>query len=378
MYGEDDAWRSVLSSDALPSGEAWDGGGFAGDFYNVPDNVVRGIAVGAADVPHMDGGLSDAFGKDFGKDGFFDFAPPEIEFAPVSGMYATAYAPVTQEFSEGDAAPSLPADPFFKLEATTVFVAGNSSAAAIGNAVLEFLGTQVVASVTKVNRKKCCVKADVFVDGSMCTMKARVYSQPGARFAIEFQRRCGNALVFKAVYRLAVEFMQRVCAGLPDPNRDASGPVPVFSPVPPSVKGIGEVKGDVSPLLDLAGMVEVPPLQAEAAIALAAIAREGEPTSLCNDRAFAEFKALLQADSLDVAYPSSQLLKHLAQCPEAGHLFAKSGILSAMLAKVSQPTFSCALVQQELAQALSASLTLCASELTAAAADDLCGKLTVA
>lgn len=379
MYGDDDSWRSALSSGALPNSEAWDtGGGFAGDFYNVPDNVVRGIAVGAADVPHMGGGLGDDFGKDFSKGGFFDFAPPEMEFASLSRTHADDYARVSQQFSEEDPTPVMPADPLFKLEATTFFAAGCSSAAAIGNALLEFLGTKVVASVTKVNRRKCCVKADVFVDGSMCTMKVRVYSQPGGRFAIEFQRRCGNAIVFNVVYQQAVEFMRPVCAGLPEPNRDGTGPVEVSPPVPPQILGVSEVNADVSPLLDMAGMVEVPQLQAEAAAALATIARDSEPTPLCNERAFSEFKTLVQADSIDVAYPSSQLLKHLAQRPEAGRFFAQSGIVLAILAKILQPTVTCALVQQELAQALSASMIICASELPAPAAEDLAGKLSQA
>lgn len=374
MYGGDDTWRSAISSGALPSGEAWDsGGGFAGDFYNEPDNVVRGIAVGAADVPNLG-----AFDKDFGKGlGGFDFAPPEIEFGiSLSDEYTSDYTPAAHRFSEEDPIPAMPADPLFKLEATTLFAAGGSSAAAIGNAVLDFFGTKVVASVTKVNQKKCCVKADVFVDGSMCTMKTRVYSQPGACFAIEFQRRCGDGVVFNEVYRKAMEFMRPVCAGFPEPDRDGTGPV-VLSPVPPQMLAAGGVNADVSPLLDMASMVEVPPLQAEAAVALATIAKI-EPTPLCNDRAFCEFKKLVQADSVDVAYPASQLLKHLAHRPEAGRLFAQSGIVSTMLARILKPTVMCSLVQQELAQALAAAMMICASELPGPAAEDLASKFSEA
>lgn len=365
MYGED-PWRSALSEGTLPSGQVWDGGGaFSGDFYNEPDNVVRGIAIGPADVPHLGGGL-DPFGK-----GLLDFAPPELEFAPLSsGKYASDYAPAAHQFSEEDPTPAMPADPLFKLEATTLFAVGGSSAA-IGNAVLEFFGTKVVASVTKVTRKKCCVKADVFVDGSMCTMKTRVYSQPGARFAIEFQRRCGSVVVFSVVYQQAVEFMRPFCAGEHEPDRDAPGHG-AFSQ-PPQIPG--GVDADVSPLLDMAGMVESPPLQAEAAAALASIARDGEPLPLCNDRAFSEFKKLVQADSVDVAFPSAQLLKCLAQCPQAGRSFAESGIVSTMLARVLQPTAVCALVQRELAEAVAAAMTICASELPGPAAEDLAGKL---
>lgn len=370
MYSED-PWKSALSSDGLPTGEPWDGGGgFSGDFYNVPDNVVRGIALGAADVPNFGGldGFGD-FGDAKGKGGFLDFEK-DIEFEPLSsGKYAGHYAPAPARFEEDDPTPAMPADPYYKLEATTLFAVGGSSAA-IGNAVLEFLGTKVVASVTKVNRKKCCVKADLFVDGSMCTMKTRVYAQPGGRFAIEFQRRSGSAVVFSEFYRQAAEFMRPLCAGLPEPDRHTTGRV-ALSP-PPLVPG--GLNTDVSPLLDMAGMVESPLLQAEAAAALANIARDGEPTPLCNDRAFSEFKKLVLAESVDVAFPSAQLLKHLAQCPQAGHLFAESGIMSTMLARILQPTVV-GLVQQELAQAVAASMAICASELPGPAADDLAGRL---
>merc|ERR1711972_957446 len=85
---------------------------------------------------------------------------------------------------------------------------------------------------------------------------------------------------------------------------------------------------EISPLLDMAGIVDVPSLQAESAVALMNMAKDQAVVPLCTPRAFQEFNKLLQSDQTDVAYPTARMLHFLAQCPAATPYFAEEVLLS--------------------------------------------------
>merc|ERR1719454_1610237 len=81
-----------------------------------------------------------------------------------------------KRFHDDDLALPVPQDLFFSFAITTLIVLCDRPAALM-NCLVTFLTTQVVASISKLNRRKCCLKADVIVDNVMCTLKARCYQQ---------------------------------------------------------------------------------------------------------------------------------------------------------------------------------------------------------
>merc|ERR1711959_647819 len=99
----------------------------------------------------------------------------------------------------------------------------------IGNRVLTFLRSQVVASITKVRPAKYTVRADVFEDGAACALKVRLYQvgDAPARYSVEFQRRSGCAFAFSKVYKRAADFLKQafVTQGGP-PTGISSTPLP--------------------------------------------------------------------------------------------------------------------------------------------------------
>lgn len=129
------------------------------------------------------------------------------------------------EFEEASAAPLLPSDPLFKLERSCAVVSG-VSASALGNSVLDFLEISC-ALVRKVNVAKFSIKADIFVESIMCTVKARVYHRgENGDYVVEFQRRCGCPFSFASMFQDAIAFLQRhfgVAVGLLEADMAAIG-----------------------------------------------------------------------------------------------------------------------------------------------------------
>ena len=113
-----------------------------------------------------------------------------------------------ERFDEGDVPPDPPTDRFFELEATTQY-ATSVAPFEIGNHLLDFFNERVQATLVKMRRPKFGIKADVFIDGLMCRTKVRVYSLDGCRFAIEFQRRSGDAICYNGAYQKARRFLEQ-------------------------------------------------------------------------------------------------------------------------------------------------------------------------
>lgn len=247
--------------------QEWQGPAFFGDFYRETDNVCRGVTLPQGDVP---GAIPF---KDFG-DGDFYREPDRAGFGLSSDMGFSSSTLLenvginTETFMPTDFPPPSPTDSFFKLEMTTLYVA-SSMPCEIGNHLLDFLGTEVVSTITKMRRAKFSIKADVFVDSMMCSLKIRVYSQESGQFAIEFQRRSGDTISFNVTFQKLAAYLKLRLSML---SNAPDAPVVLFhsEPLPLSQGTMSDTH--FAPLFDLAGLVGSPGLQAEAAACLSKMA----------------------------------------------------------------------------------------------------------
>jgi hypothetical protein len=114
-------------------------------------------------------------------------------------------------FQEEDIPPSIPVDPFLRLEGTAAWI-DNSSALDVGNDLLKFLSEEVSVVDFCSNPKKFSVKAKAVVDGLACEVKVRMYWQDES-CAVEFQRQAGDQFLFNNLYVHACEFLKS-CASL--------------------------------------------------------------------------------------------------------------------------------------------------------------------
>jgi len=368
---------------------------FPGDFYRVQDDVTRGITMDAGDLSHMQEPSSKNGGDFYMEpdvikgvsmgavfDGHLDYMGKPEMFGMDAGLAATSlwgagsmhansavFSLGFERFQESDKPPCAPDDTFFQFEATTLF-AKSRSPADIGNSVLDFLASQVLSSITKVRRHKFAIKADIFVENRKCTLKVRVYSERGEQFAVEFQRRSGDSLAFQSIFCQAKKHIQSSFAVVCGGNSDLEASREQHdenSAVTESTAG----SAGLQPLLEMAGCIDTPSLQAEAAVALANTAQDRSlARSLCSSEAFTEFLKLLQAESVDVLYPAARLLGSLSELPEAGKFFAEGGILPTMLLKVSCED-ACSLVRLQLAEAFCAAVSRSADFLPLSTAEEL-------
>lgn len=218
--------------------------------------------------------------------------------------------------------PALPADPLFRLEATTVWVRTTTPAHRVANAVLDAMRERAVIVSTKVRHGKFAVKAELLVDGLACCVKVRIYdtghgdlelsathrsaTPPPRRLAVEAQRRGGDAVAFAGVFsavsrRLAVHFGAAA----------AEAPRPTAEPPDLGAEGLGAIGG-------LARHGRGPRLEA-----LAALARAGPPAA-------ALIVELLEAAAED-ADEAALLLAAVAARRLPGALLAAQGGLAALL-----------------------------------------------
>jgi len=168
--------------------------------------------------------------------------------------------------------------------------------------------------------------------GMMCTLKIRVYSQGPGQFAIEFQRRTGDALCFNGTFQKATSYLASQGVSM----KDSQATPLLFNSAPFQVPPLAHQtidEADLLPLLDMAFLKDAAWLQAEAAVSLGKIAAEAQP-AVRTTRVFQAIGELMQTSSPDVAYPTACLVAHLAQQSEVAPLFASHGILHKMLDKV--------------------------------------------
>jgi len=387
FYREPDNVTRGVSMVAGPQGGmldgAWKG---AGDFYSMPEDPHRGVSMASnplgfvgADIyssfdfpepskvwgsaPGSIGGLGSSIlssGLDTGKlmDSIYgpgpEFQNPlATEFeSRIQGKYNILND--SARFPDTQRPPPLPTDQFFALEEATTLrlsLSPKFQPCKIGNDLLEFLDASVAAAILKVNPIKFTVKANVFIESRMCTIKARVYHTGDSEYALEIQRRSGDAVVFGTIFqKVAQYFDERFDFGSTSPIAVIASVATAKPTVPqPDVQ-------EMQPMLDMAGMEEFPSLQAEAAATLAeivALQPSMASASLCCEQAFDRLRRLLQSDEQDVAYPTARLVSQLAKMSEAGPFITDDSFAQMVAEKVCSAAFP-PLVKKEFTQAAKA------------------------
>lgn len=329
-----------------------------GDYYCEKDITMRGITIGC-DMPMLYTmpweGSSIGKAADFG------------DIGPLPVFSSTSFG----KFKQEDTPPLQPRSQHFQLKPTTVHIMSNMPHT-IGNSILDFLESQVVASISKVNGKKYTIKADAFLENIKCSTKIRIWQteQEKQEFAIEVQRRGGDAFAFEGLYQQLSSFLAE---RFPEATRDSTaGNGQMLLPPPPPLGNVQRSEQDIAQLLDMIAMEHVPTVQAEAASVLAKLSCEDPQiaTLLCKEESFDGFVKLFADENLDINYPAARLVSALAMCTEVKCLLAEHNLLKIVIDKVANKATG-QIVRLELVKAISATVHRCASLISADTAQEL-------
>jgi len=351
---EEEEWRSpadfylesdnvtrglTLSLDDVAPPPLSDFKGFADiDFYREPDAVQKGVTLDS--VNEAMSPMSSFFCHQHVECGTF------FEHAGIDR------SPILNRFSNPDWPPRAPTDAAFKFTLTTLYVPSREPWM-IGNLLLDCFAGEVVSAISKVNRVKFSFKGDVFENFAMCTMKVKVFHQEDGQFAIEFQRRQGDSIVFNNVFNKALQFLKHRLAGVSCKARSLADLSPPTLPI--QLASVVDETA-LTALLDLATLTGLPSLQAEAAAALATLAEDdAQCLMLCTEHALQDVMVLFHTSAPEVDYPTARLAHLLARRQEAAPHFAHQGFLLVMVEKI-RATTTCMPARDELARALSAAV----------------------
>jgi hypothetical protein len=353
------------------------------DPYADDDDVVRGCSI--AQPPGADSML---FGKpmeDGLAGGFFGNFMPYHGVPSKDGSYSSMHSPPlaleasasSLRFQQLDEPPTPPESDHFQHEATSLYITTND-AHKVGNSILDFFDSQIVASVLKVRQQKYSIKVDWFLDHIMCTAKIRIWKVASIenRYAVEFQRRGGDPFAFAEGYRQCVDFL---ASRFPDnagqlkmhngEERKQCLPTPSPPPAENRTRSDDELDTDLFVLLDLAGMTEFPNLQSEAASALAKLACDDMCVAiyLSKESVLDKLLPLLSCDSIDIIYPTARMLSAVAT--NSTRSIAEHNISKEAIKKIGDPQ-SNQLVRLELAKAVSQAV-LCHNFMSVTRAEEL-------
>lgn len=343
------------------------------EYYAGENKVTRGIPM--AGLAHV-GGSDSVFGKvmgdseNWGPSAYMGIAKDE-NFGMLAGLQPVPLfqGTVTDDsFVQDTQPPTHIQNEWFFDEATMLRIQTNSPHN-LGNTVLEFLETQVVASVSKVNRHKYTVKADAFLDNIMCCLKVRIWKCPeeDEAYIVHFHRRSGDAFTFGHLRAQAFNF---ISARFSVPSLiEVDDYLPLPPPPPLEVGPLDE--RDINPLLDVLGL-PIATMQAEAASVLSKMACEEPGTAklLCKNSAFDQVEWALSCDQLSVTYPIARLLSVLVLQKDAEHPLAEHNLLNAMIQKAGYSQTE-QIVRLELAKAISTAMRRCAPLLSTERAEKL-------
>lgn len=298
---------------------------------------------------------------------------PLLFSSPKSGCDISAALANWEGFQEHHMPPSPPLSRHFKFAPSTLLVEG-CSPHQIGKSVLAFLTSQVVASVRKVRPGKYSIKAEVFVEGVSCTMKVRVYSCD-EKYAVEVQRRAGDAFILQSTYRLLWSFLEIHCGRV---SGQDEAPVTPVHPALPQFDPIDEdqEESNVEVVAPLLAMATVAGLQAEAASALAQMVKGGRvsaaPLLAAPHQVASTLKGLLTSGYLETVYPAARCVSDLASFHEAESILSHHGLLELVtLQAVAELRAAQGLVGTALARAVVDAVQCCAGSLTSAVASEL-------
>ncbi len=143
---------------------------------------------------------------------------------------------VMERFQLGDVPPPLSDDPLFQLGTSTVYLA-TESPHEIGNVLVKELS--LLAEIKKINRHKFTVVAtagdEISTPEWVCKIKVRVYALGFDAYAVEFQRRAGDCVLYCALFKRIKSILLHAGAE-PESSRVALGrvvpPAPVLGPSP--------------------------------------------------------------------------------------------------------------------------------------------------
>lgn len=317
-----------------------------GDFYHEHDTVTRGLSLYCGAEDFMLRGDEHMFGKDPSKGAeplgmWDDFSKIPLKERSCEG--------ISSRFQETEEAAQVPEDSFFQLERTTIVIYA-SSAASIGNRMLDFLAEDASAHITKVNCIKFTIKAEVCIDGLCCETKVRIYRQSLGQYAVEMQRRGGDSLAFHRLYEWASQCLNSNDMGASVEKDHANvHAMPTFESAPLEECAVAECS--LEPLLDLAQSSNVD-LQAEALQAMLKAASDVNLiVHLCTPHAFCVFQSLMQIVCYSITEPLTNLLCCLAMIPQAGEHFTNQQMLLPMIKTVGSTAVGHS-ASKEMAQAV--------------------------
>jgi len=263
-----DQFQGEFSTESLPA--------LSCDFYNLPDDVVRGITLTSS-------GPAD-YCQTF--DGKLENPEPCVH--------------LKTEFEDVDVPPRLSDELRAYLEVTTLPLSEQAPRTA-GNKLLTFLKKVVEARVNRVNWKKFSIRADAVLELRSCNIKVRIY-QEDAGCIVEFQRRSGDALAFMQLYRRAALYLQ-------GPSSDQAARIGGNLPQIPHTMGSLPPDQAIAPLLNMVQSSADVHLLAEVASALSTMAADPMVAQeLRMPCAFSALQQLQQVNDLSVALPTSRLL----------------------------------------------------------------------
>lgn len=318
---------------------------FHGDYYRETDDTVRGLTLDAFQGQHNEASV---FGKSFHDsldsseyDSRLETKKAQLEQGSLEQM--------EQVFQEGDLPPQLPEDSGFALSEATAVRVKDEAAWCAGNRLLTFLSKEVSAHVTKLNRIKFTLKAEVLCEKQTCTVKVRVYrlslSIHTLNFVFEFQRQGGDSFAFSGFLGKA---RQCLCPAASIETELACEKASML--YPPASLQYEDSDCLVTPLVDAACHAGDRSIQASAAAGLAEVA-EDSVKHLCTDTVFTAIQRLMQVDSFEVSSHVSRLLSRLAESREADAYFVREGMLDLLLEKIRALTDG-KLLRRRLAEAV--------------------------
>jgi len=314
----------------------------AGDFYNVPESITRGVALvepGMLDLRHP--GEVDAF-----LPGAYELPLPSCHKDPP--VSPTPYVELDEPFPE-DVAPAQVSRPH--CSSTSVQLNDNAGAAQAASCVYDFLRTKASASFTKVRPRKFAMKATVFHEMNRtlvsCSLKARVFASSSG-LVVEFRRCSGDGLAFAHIFEQASAHLRLSFSLAP-----AQAPL---LPTPPPVPA-GDASAFLQPLVEMVSCGHAP-AEAEAAAALAAVVSASTAGILA---AYLDvqktLEELCESRAVETAYPAARLASGLVTSSCEHHLASELTFAALRGATADHVD---GLVRLELAEAVRAVAQKCA------------------
>lgn len=314
----------------------------AGDFYNVPESITRGVALAEPSMLNLHRpGEDDAFNP------LYDLPDAHASWS-AKGMVKVVE--LQEPFPEDEVPSQVPPH---GCSSTSLHLHGVGAAQA-ATCVYDFLRTKASASFTKVRPKKFAMKATVFHEMARtlvsCLLKARIFVDPSNGLVVEFRRCSGDSLAFAHIFEQASNHL-RLSFSL------APVAVPLL-PRPGAPLPAGDASPFLQPLVDMVTCGQAP-AEAEAAAALAAVVSASTAGILAASLDVQKtLEELCESRAVETAYPAARLASGLVASSSEHHL-ANELTFAALRGAAAEHLDG--LVRLELAEAVRAVAQKCAT-----------------